>query len=85
MRTLGQLDISDKVLHFAAYAILAFLPALHERWPAVRAALLGVITLGVLLEFLQRLSPGRSFEIADMVADACGLLCGLLLALPLRS
>lgn len=85
MRALGQLDISDKVLHFAAYAVLAFLPALHERWPAVTAAMLGTVTLGVLLEFLQRLSPGRSFEMADMVADACGLLCGLLLALPLRS
>ena len=73
------------MLHFAAYAVLAFLPALHERWPALTAALLGAIALGVLLEFLQRLSPGRNFEVADMVADAGGVLCGLILALPLRS
>jgi VanZ family protein len=85
IQTLDKLPVSDKVLHFAAYAILAFLPALHERWPAVAVTLLGVIALGVLLEFLQKLSPGRTFEVADMVADAFGVLCGLILALPLRS
>jgi VanZ family protein len=85
IRALGELNISDKILHFAAYAVLAFLPALHERWSALAAALLGAVTLGVLLEFAQRLSPGRNFELADMVADACGVLCGLILALPLRS
>ena len=85
MQALGELDVSDKILHFAAYAVLAFLPSLHERWPALGAALLGAMALGVLLEFLQRLSPGRNFEVADMVSDACGVLCGLVLALPLRS
>jgi VanZ family protein len=85
MRALGELDISDKVLHFAAYALLAFLPSLHEGWPALAAALAGAVALGVALEFAQRLSPGRNFEIADMAADTCGVLCGLLLALPLRS
>jgi VanZ family protein len=85
IQTLGQLHVNDKVLHFAAYAVLAFLPSLHERWPAVTATLLGAIALGVVLEFLQKLSPGRNFEVADMVADTCGVLCGLILALPLRS
>jgi VanZ family protein len=85
MQSLGHLGIGDKLLHFAAYALLGFLPALHERWPALTASLLGVILLGVLLEFAQRFSAGRSFEPADMVADACGALCGFLLALPLRS
>jgi VanZ family protein len=85
MQALGELNVSDKILHFAAYAVLAFLPALHERWPALSAALLGAVALGVLLEFLQRLSPGRNFEVADMVADAAGVVCGMLLALPLRS
>jgi len=85
IQALGELHISDKILHFAAYAVLAFLPALHERRPALGAALLGALALGVLLEFAQRLSPGRNFELADMLADACGLLCGLILALPLRS
>jgi VanZ family protein len=85
MQALGELHVSDKILHFAAYTVLAFLPALHERRPALTAALLGAVCLGVLLEFLQRLSPGRNFELADMAADAGGVLCGLVLALPLRS
>jgi VanZ family protein len=85
MRMVGQLPVSDKLLHFAAYAVLAFLPALHERGPALALALVGAVSLGVALEFAQRLSPGRNFEIGDMLADACGVLCGLILALPLRS
>ena len=85
MQALGELHVSDKILHFVAYAVLAFLPSLHERRSALGAALLGAVTLGVLLEFAQRLSPGRNFELADMVADACGVLCGLILALPLCS
>ena len=85
MRTLSRLGIGDKLLHATAYAVLGFLPALHERRPALSAALIGVILLGVVLEFAQRLAPGRTFEVADMAANACGAFCGLLLALPLRS
>jgi len=85
IQVLDELPVSDKVMHFAAYAVLAFLPALHERWPALTSILFGVVALGVLLEFAQRLSPGRDFETLDMVADAAGVLCGLVLALPLRS
>jgi VanZ family protein len=84
MRTLGRLGIGDKLLHGTAYAILGFLPSLHERRPTLAATLLGAILLGVLLEFAQRLSPGRTFEIADMAANTCGALCGMLLALPFR-
>jgi VanZ family protein len=84
MRALGQLQISDKLMHLAAYLVLAFLPALHERRPALVAAFVGAIALGISLEFAQRLSPGRAFEIADMTADGAGVLCGLVLALPLR-
>jgi VanZ family protein len=85
IQALGKLQVSDKLMHFAAYAVLAFLPSLHERWPALAATLAGAISLGVLLEFGQMLSPGRNFEIADMVADTVGVLCGLILALPWRS
>jgi VanZ family protein len=77
MKALEGLGINDKFEHFAAYLVLAFLPALHERRPALAATLLGAIVMGVALEFLQRLSPGRTFEIADMVADTIGVLSGL--------
>jgi VanZ family protein len=85
MRALGKLGIGDKLLHATAYAVLGFLPALHERRPTVAASLLSAIVIGIGLEFAQRLSPGRSFEIADMAADICGVLCGLIVALPLRA
>ena len=85
MQALGTLQVSDKWMHFAAYAMLAFLPALHERWPALTVALAASICVGILLEFAQRLSPGRSFETDDMLADACGVLCGFVLALPWRT
>ena len=84
MRALAHFGISDKLLHFGAYAVLAFLPALHERRLELVAAILAVIAMGALLEFAQLYSPGRSFEIADMVANAAGALCGLVLGLPLR-
>ena len=85
MRALDELGLSDKLEHFAAYLVLAFLPALHERWPALAAALGGALALGIGLEYAQLLSPGRSFDLADMLADAVGVLCGFVIALPLRA
>jgi hypothetical protein len=38
------------------------------------------VMLGVTLEYLQRLSGYRTFEYADMGANAAGVLCALLLA-----
>jgi VanZ family protein len=85
MQTLGRLQISDKLLHFLAYATLSFLPTLHERWPVLALVVAGAVMLGVGLEFAQMLSPGRSFEIADMLANAIGALGGLVAALPWRA
>jgi VanZ family protein len=85
IRALSHFGVGDKLQHFAAYAVLAFLPTLHERWPALAAALAAVVGTGVLLEFAQNYSPGRSFEFGDMVADTVGALCGLALGLPLRA
>jgi VanZ family protein len=39
----------------------------------------------VALEFAQRLVPSRSFEIADMVTNALGVLSGIALALAGRA
>ncbi len=84
IRELALLHISDKIEHFAAYAVLAFLPAIHERRKAVIAVGLAVIALGVLLEFVQ-IPVGRDFEIGDMVADAAGVGVGLALGWMLRA
>ena len=77
-------EISDKIEHFGAYALLAFLPAIHERMQRVLAAALCIAALGVGLEFGQRYAPGRSFEIADMIAEGLGIGFGLAVGIPLR-
>jgi VanZ family protein len=83
MRALGRLNISDKLQHFAAYAVLAFLPVLHERPRVALAIALALIGLGVLLEFGQTLVT-RDFEFGDMVADTLGVFVGMAAGWPVR-
>ncbi|MCZ2147344.1 MAG: VanZ family protein [Bryobacterales bacterium] len=85
MRAWSALHIADKLQHFTAYAVLAFLPTLHERRPVFAGIALGIIAMGVCLEFGQRLSEGRFFEMGDMVANTGGVLTGLILGLPSRN
>lgn len=84
MRALSYLPVSDKFDHAAAYAVLAWLPAIHERKKAIVAFALGAVALGIGLEYLQLWSGWRDFEIGDMVADAVGVVCGLVAAVPVR-
>ena len=85
MQMLDRLRVGDKIQHFGAYATLAFLPAVHERWKFVVAVALAAVAMGVGLEFGQLYSPGRSFEVADMIADAMGVCFGLGIGIPVRS
>ncbi len=84
IRLLSWLGVSDKIEHFLAYLVLAFLPALHERSKVLAEAAIGAVALGIALEYAQRLSPGRAFEVRDMMADAAGVCAGLTLGLLLR-
>lgn len=71
---------ADKLEHGFAYASLALWFCqiyLQVRQRAVVIAAL--VTLGITLEFLQGYSGYRIFEIADMVANSCGVLLGFLL------
>src|SRR5689334_8886991 len=85
IKALERLAISDKIEHFGAYAALAFLPAIHERRRIVMAAALGAVAMGIGLEFGQLYSNARSFELADMIADALGVCFGLGIGIPARS
>jgi VanZ family protein len=85
LRLLATLNLSDKVEHFAAYGLLLFLPGLHEKASGLVAHALGAVSLGIILEFIQLLCPGRSFELGDMAADAAGVCCGLAAGLMLRA
>ncbi|TCO81377.1 hypothetical protein EV699_1087 [Plasticicumulans lactativorans] len=68
----------DKAQHGLAYAGLAwwFRQAFTRRWVWP----LFLVALGVALEFLQGWSGWRTFDTADMLANACGVLAGLVLA-----
>jgi VanZ family protein len=76
---------SDKGLHFAAYAGLAFLLILSisstrpigPRHYAVTLAVTGVY--GWLDELLQFFLRYRTYDTADLVADLCGIVIGLCL------
>ena len=71
--------VSDKVLHFAAYGVLATLAwvGAENRREALRSVLI-MVALGVGLDCLQHFIPGRGFELGDVLADNLGLLCGAL-------
>jgi len=73
---LGQ---GDKLGHFAAYGLLTFVFCLIYDQRATRLAYAaGFILMGVALEFLQGMTGYRTFELLDMLADAAGVLAGML-------
>lgn len=77
----------DALLHIGAFGLLA-LPL--AGWPATRDALplamLGLWLVGLAVELLQGLVPGRRFGADDLVYNAAGIVLGtgigLLLAQP---
>jgi VanZ family protein len=77
MQALNRLNLSDKLEHFSAYFVLAVIPALTERTPVRIVIAIGLIALGVTLEFLQ-IFTGRDFEVNDMIANTCGVALGML-------
>jgi VanZ family protein len=75
----------DKFAHFASYALLVFLlivgftkqhTYMELRFSAVKYALLTGITYGLLIEIIQWLVPGRTFELGDLLANIIGCLLG---------
>jgi len=68
---------SDKLAHFLAYSSLSLWFGMIS---SGRGRQLGIAVafaaLGVTLEFLQGLTDYRSFEIADMAANAIGAVLG---------
>ena len=71
----------DKIGHSVAYIALMlwFAQLYHPRSTKFWVAL-GLVALGIAIEFAQEQTGYRHFEIADMVADASGVAVGFLLA-----
>lgn len=79
---------ADKLLHFSEYAVLGaltlrmlalFRPS-ERRWPfpTLADALVMCAAIACLDELSQRLSPGRSPDVADVLADCIGAAAGAL-------
>jgi VanZ family protein len=68
----------DKFFHALAYFTLMtwFSQIYHDGFKRNIIALI-FISMGILLEYLQSFDPNRYYEIADMVANATGVLLGL--------
>ena len=78
LNTLSEVPGSDKTHHFVAYAALAFPTALRKprRWPLI---IFGFALYGGLIEMIQP-HVNRYGEWVDLLANACGLLLGVVLA-----
>jgi VanZ family protein len=72
---------SDKVLHFAAYALLGVAAALAQRTPRIVLSVVLLSAFGLLIEILQGMTDYRSFDLRDLVADMLGAAVGLLVGL----
>ena len=70
----SDLRLSDKLLHLIGYAVLGALAVISGlRWPFAIAV---AVAFGLLLEVAQGALGYRSFEWADLLADAAGAALG---------
>ena len=73
----------DKLVHFGAYAGLGLLSLLGFARPRGVYVALSMILLGGFVEFGQSLSPGRTPDLTDALANTLGVLAGLAIGLRL--
>lgn len=74
---------TDKWEHLSVYALLMWWFCQRQTALLTRALTgVGLVALGIALEFAQRMTGIRMFEISDMVAGALGVALGWLLAAP---
>ena len=67
----------DKLGHLLMYGSLMFwFGVLYPAWRRRLAFALAFCALGIAIEFLQKMTPYRSFEVADMAANSVGVLIG---------
>lgn len=76
-------DNGDKFGHLASYGLVTlWLAQLYTGLRQRIGLVIGMVALGIALEYAQRATGYRSFEVADMVADTTGVAIGWLLAPP---
>jgi VanZ family protein len=78
-----QVEEGDKMGHLLAYGtLMLWFAQLYDTTKARCLLAVGCVALGVGLEFAQIFTDARSFELADMAADAAGAGIGWVLAPP---
>ena len=74
------LPVSDKTMHAASYCLLMiWFAGLYARQRHVWIALI-MLALGVVLELIQGRLSYRMFAVADLLANALGVLAGFVLS-----
>ena len=73
----SEIALSDKLLHGIAYAVLGVVAALAQRRPRVILTVLLLTAFGLLMEVLQDRTTYRTFDLADLYADALGAAIGV--------
>jgi VanZ family protein len=80
-RMLHALTISDKLMHAGSYFLLmVWFAGLYSRRRHFAVALV-LLGLGIGLDLLQGMTKTRTFDPADIAANATGILAGLLLSM----
>jgi len=79
---IGRLHISLKALHYLAYTLLALMAMIAvPRRTNAALAIGATVLLGVAIEFAQKLAPGRSCEVRDMLINGAGVMTGVAVGL----
>lgn len=69
---------NDKLLHFAAFALLTLIATRLTHTPQqTLAASFALLILGWVIECVQNWIPGRTFCWRDIAANAAGIACAL--------
>ncbi|WP_161626917.1 VanZ family protein [Sulfuricella denitrificans] len=77
------IDNGDKLGHFAAYGLVTlWFAQLYTGLRQRIGLVIGMVGLGIAMEYAQGTTDYRSFEVADMVADAIGACLGWIAAPP---
>ena len=75
-----EMTSGDKIGHVLAYTFLmSWFCRLYRTRAKKWSIALGLVALGIAIEFAQEQTGYRQFEVADMVADGIGVAMGLLL------
>lgn len=73
---------TDKLHHVFAYLMLMlWFAQLYQAFRKKLWVALGLVAMGIAIEFAQEQTGYRQFELLDMFAGGFGVLCGLLLSL----